>query len=271
MLKTNLEIILMPTIARHRRLTVEALEDRITPTITFAPFTADLPTGSIIRSIAEGDLTGNGTTDIAVGAINEVDIFLGNGHGKFKADGKVLGFGFATNLFMVDLTGNGKMDLVGADGINGKLFVAMGNGNGTFQKTKSLGAGQGIQSMAIAYLTSNKLPDVVIGYPGGVAVYMNNGSGNIFANPTFYPLPQSQTGDSVTSLAIGDFNGDGHPDVAAGVFNGMAVDVFLNNGNGTLGTPAIYNNPIPNNTGDLIAGDFSNNGKLNLVAAYNAR
>src|SRR5580658_3705146 len=101
---------------RYSSLTVEALEERITPTITFAPFSADLPTGMIIRSIAEGDLTGNGITDIAVGAINEVDIFLGNGHGQFKPDGKVLGFGFATNLFMVDLTGNGKLDLVGTPG-----------------------------------------------------------------------------------------------------------------------------------------------------------
>src|ERR1700722_17154393 len=125
---------------RFQRLTVEPLEDRITPTISFAPFSSELQTGGIIRSIAEGDLTGNGITDVAIGADSEVDIFLGDGHGDFTPDGKVLGFGFASNLFLVDLTGNGKLDLVGTAGNGQTLLVAMGNGDGTFQTTKSWSA-----------------------------------------------------------------------------------------------------------------------------------
>ncbi|HEV3438671.1 MAG TPA: VCBS repeat-containing protein, partial [Gemmata sp.] len=253
---------------RHRNLTVELLEDRITPTITFAPFGPDFATGADPRSIAEGDLTGNGITDVAVGADSEVDIFLGDGHGNFTPDVNVLSFGAATNLFLVDLTGNGKLDLVGADGINGELCVAMGNGDGTFQPTKRWTATKGIQSMAIGDLNGDGLPDVVIGYPSGVGVFLNDGTGNIFANPTYYPAPKQQSGDSFFSIVVGDFNGDGHPDVAAGDYDGNAVDVFLNKGNGTLGIAIVYKNPIPNGTADLVAGDFNNDGKLDLVAAY---
>jgi hypothetical protein len=71
----------MPRKSPHcHRLTVEDLEERITPTITFSPFGSDSPTGAIIRSVAEGDLTGNGITDVAIGANSEVDILLGDGH-----------------------------------------------------------------------------------------------------------------------------------------------------------------------------------------------
>lgn len=42
-------------------------------------------------------------------------------------------------------------------------------------------------------------------------------------------------------LTIGDFNGDGHPDIAAGSAAGA---VFINNGNGTLGTATLYTSPI---------------------------
>ncbi|HEV3384965.1 MAG TPA: VCBS repeat-containing protein, partial [Gemmata sp.] len=171
-----------PPKARSRRLVVELLEDRITPTITFAPFGSDLPTGgTITRSIAEGDLTGNGITDVAIGAINEVDIYLGDGHGNFTPDGVVLGFGFASNLLLADLTGNGKLDLIGTDGVNGSIIVAMGNGDGTFQPAKTWPLSTDIQSIAFGDLNGDGLPDVVFSYTSGLGVFLNDGTANLFS------------------------------------------------------------------------------------------
>src|SRR2546428_447945 len=50
--------------------------------------------------------------------------------------------------------------------------------------------------------------------------------------PTFQPKVDYPTGSSPSSVAIGDLNGDGKPDLA--VANLTTVSVLLGNGNGTF-------------------------------------
>jgi hypothetical protein len=42
------------------------------------------------------------------------------------------------------------------------------------------------------------------------------------------------------SVAVGDFNGDGNPDIAVANQNGNNVSVLLGNGDGTLQAPTYY-------------------------------
>jgi hypothetical protein len=64
-------------------------------------------------------------------------------------------------------------------------------------------------------------------------------------------------------VAVGDFNGDGIPDLA--VANGSAVSVLLGNGDGTFQAPVSYAAGI----GPIFvaAGDFNGDGKLDLAVA----
>ena len=66
-----------------------------------------------------------------------------------------------------------------------------------------------------------------------IQIYFNRGDG-------FYEPPLGIAADFSTSLDLADLNDDGFPDVIA--LNPIAdeVYVFLNQGDGTLGTPAIY-------------------------------
>lgn len=91
--------------------------------------------------------------------------------------------------------------------------------------------------------------------------------------PTSSPkLTQSSVtsvGTSPYSEAVGDFNGDGKPDVAVANYTANSMSVLLGNSNGTLtavaspvsGTPN-FNRPIA-----IVAGDFDGDGKLDLAVA----
>jgi hypothetical protein len=255
---------------RHRRLTVELLEDRITPTISFTGFSGVGSTVSTARGVAVGDLSGNGINDIAVGGVGGVNIFMGDGKGNFKLTSSVSGIADIYQLFLVDLTGNGKLDLVGIysdDGAGSQIYVAMGNGNGTFQHPITWFEQYTIASMAVGDLNGEGLPDFVASTPGRIAVFLNDGSGRLFNSPTFYSFGNPAT-DVVGGVVVGDFNGNGHPDIAVGDITGNSVDVFPNNGDGRFENPTIYNNPVQGGTVDLVTGDFNNDGKLDLIAVY---
>jgi len=69
------------------------------------------------------------------------------------------------------------------------------------------------------------------------------------------------------SVVLGDFNGDGRMDIAVSNFDSNTIAVFLNNGNGTFGAPVLTTVQIPNGLGPIVAGDFNEDGKLDLIAA----
>jgi len=66
-------------------------------------------------------------------------------------------------------------------------------------------------------------------------------------------------GTNPVSVAVGDFNGDGKPDLAVG---GSSVSVLLGNGDGTF-QPAV--NYGPGSGWGLAVADFNGDGKLDLA------
>jgi hypothetical protein len=90
-------------------------------------------------------------------------------------------------------------------------------------------------------------------------VLLNSGSG------TFNPANQYAAGDGPRSVAVGDFNGDGTPDLAVGhLFNG-AVSVLLNSGGGTFNAADDY--ASGDYSRSVAVGDFDGNGVDDLAVA----
>ena len=130
---------------------------------------------------------------------------------------------------VADLNGDGRLDIVvtnqclagGCDFTSdGEVSVLLGNGDGTFQTAVSYDTG-GIGAVAVAIKDVNRdgLPDLVVASQcphtgscvadGEVSVLLGNGDG------TFRPAVVYDSGGfGPTSVAIGDFNGDGYPDLA---------------------------------------------------------
>jgi len=80
-----------------------------------------------------------------------------------------------------------------------------------------------------------------------------------FASPHTFPSGLTHT----SRIAVGDFNGDGYPDLAvSSTFNTVAV--FLGKGDGTFSGPTIYSLTYYV-TGAVAVGDFNGDGKLDLA------
>lgn len=89
--------------------------------------------------------------------------------------------------------------------------------------------------------------------------------GTGFAAPVCAAIGNS--GSACGRLGIGDFNGDGLPDVAAAVCNGVTYILTATDA-GTLSAPVAYGNSSGQLAYDCVPGDYDNDGRLDLAHTF---
>ena len=92
--------------------------------------------------------------------------------------------------------------------------------------------------------------------PESVFEHSNNGTG-------FTVAPYISLSAAPTSVAVGDLNGDGRPDLVITTKNSSSVTVFLNNGKGGFGAGAEYQ--VGTSPGNAVLADLNGDGKLDLA------
>ena len=224
------------------------------------------------QSLAVGDFKGDGIPDLAVantGSPNgTVNILLGKGDGSFQVPvGHDLDFGPRT-VAVGDFNGDGKLDLVvaGDSGDYPGLIVLLGKGDGTFQTAQSIDAGPDLESLAVGdfngdghldLVVTNILPD----FTSTVGILLGKGDGTFESPQSYGP------GSFFSSVAVGDFNGDGILDLAVGNFgsyDGLGnVSVLLGKGDGTFQYAQSYAAGL--SPGLLAVADFNGDGRLDIV------
>jgi len=149
----------------------------------------------------------------------------------------------------------------------GRLFAGKGLASaagGPVGNTRTRIGPRGFGLVVIALAVALSL--VLVTSEAGAASKASQGTTVSFSR-TDYATPGAQ---SLYALVTGDFNGDGHPDLAAlDDHNGGQVYMFLNKGGGTFKAPVIYNDGC-NGSGtaeSMVAGDYDwpQDGKLDVV------
>jgi hypothetical protein len=255
---------------------VEPLEGRDLPSFgTSLTYAVSQP-----LSLTAVDVNGDGKPDLIALADNgtSASVQLNNGNGTFgTAQNFYDNQGLATAMAVGDVNGDGKADILFTEPSNDPVLA----GSPNLGFTLLLGQGQGwflgggttswvvanagpMSSLALIDLQGSTGPAVVAAseFGGAVTVAPYNGSG-FYPYPQSYPVPGGNAGPS--RVAVGDFNGDGKPDIVVTDSALNSVSLLLNNGTGTFGTAQTY--AVGGSPTALAVGDVNGDGKLDIVTA----
>jgi hypothetical protein len=215
-------------------------------------------------TLQAADFNGDGKLDLAIMSRSSViDIRLGEGDGTFGPPQPFsLGQSCVGTPAIGDFNQDGILDLAVPDGCSGNgytIFVALGNGDGTFTLGTSYTSQVQQSSAAAADINGDGKLDIVT---DGLFVLLGNGDG------TFTPGSSVQLhniGGVFAIVNLADFNGDGKLDAAVVLSYGYYVDLLLGNGDGTFQAPLIM--PLSMPAVSLSTGDFQGFGKLDLLSS----
>ena len=167
-------------------------------------------------NIAVADFDGDGKLDLGIAVpfgynYGEVQIYLGNGDGTFRAGD--LYATFANSIAAADVNGDGIPDLIALD-YNDGLSILLGNGDGSFTKGWSL-VGSFFGSIQASDFMGNGTLDIAAqSYDNAtqnIVVFPGGGDGR-FDGPVTLPYSSTSTAGSIGGFSVADFNSDGKLD-----------------------------------------------------------
>jgi hypothetical protein len=160
-----------------------------------------------------GDFNGDSKLDVITAGSNTnnpVSVSLGNGNGTFQTAISTLTGpgGYALDMSVGDLNGDGKLDLATINSGSNNVAILLGNGDGTFGAPTSFVVGGSSKSIAIGDFNNDGKLDLTTSGLTSVFVLQGNGNG------TFGTATELRLGSLFPrAVKVGDFNKDGKPDL----------------------------------------------------------
>lgn len=230
------------------------------------------PTGIVAGSFDKR----SGNIDLAVvnAGSGTVSILKGNGGGSFNLSrnirvGPKTGTG-ASYLLALDIGGHGNLDLVVGNTLQNDVAVLMDGDYGNFQAVQDYAVPSGAAYIAAIDFNHDGKPDLAVTQSTGgtVSVLINNTLPTPANGSHSFVPPHTLTnghGNMADSVAVADFNHDGHPDIAVSYLEDNAVRVLPGTGGGQFNTASEY--AVGKQPYWIVAGDLNNDGYSDLVTA----
>lgn len=214
--------------------------------------------------VASADFNLDGNPDVVVATGLGVNVFLATAKGKFgSSDTYALPFN-PGHIETPDINNDGYPDLVIASSDeNAQVMILLNNGNGTFRPGKNVALGAQFQGWVSAGDFNNDgNVDLVVrellSNSSQFVIYLGHGNGTFTKGQTL-----SMSSFSSYPL-VEDFNGDGKLDIVNVI--GAKALIWPGKGDGTFGVPTSIKAPV--NFDNLTAGDFNNDGIIDLAISY---
>ena len=213
--------------------------------------------------VAIGDWDGDGKPDFASSGGADLYLWKNQGDGAFAQSAAInIPAGQLGEIATADFNQDGKPDLaIASQSSSAGVQLLLGKGDGTFQAPVSLPAGLRVLQVKAADFNQDGKPDLVAANagayggspPGDIEVLLNSGNGAFQAAKTF------TAGTSPTSIAVGDWNGDGKQDIAVADTYSTNMPqaklmLYLGNGDGTFQekpAPQVSIAPVSMATADI--------------------
>jgi hypothetical protein len=220
-----------------------------------------------VQNMIGGDFNNDGKTDLALLSLDSSNTFsplyilLSNGDGTFQPKLVENVPGIATSLAAGDFNHDGNLDIAVTDpqGANPSVLVFLGRGDGTFTGPASYSTGTLFTNdVKSADFNGDGHMDLAVSTEQGIFYFAGNGDGT-FQAPVKTSMPFS-----VIRTSVGDFNGDGKPDMAMTGNGNQSVSIAIGNGDGTFQAPFAFEATYYPR-GFLTAGDFNGDGSFDLM------
>src|SRR3954468_3299094 len=195
---------------------------------TFAP-TRNYGAHTQPNAVAVGDYNSDGRQDLAVANSGSADVslLLGSGTGTFAPAvnfaNRPSGTPAANPTSIATLGGH---DIVMGNGGRHDLSLLRGTTAGTFGPASAFDVGHEITGVATGDFNANGVPDVAVSTIGDAVVL--SGTGSSFGTPVHPSV------NDPSSIAVGEFNGDGRQDLALTSEVSRHMSVLLGTGAGAF-------------------------------------
>ena len=212
--------------------------------------------------VAVGDLDGDHRLDAVLATRDDDQVvpLFGHGDGTFAIGVSVAVRADPRGLAVADLNRDGRPDVAVADQFGGSVSVLLNLGGGKLASPLSTAVTRPFH-LAAGDLNGDEIPDLVVGQSSGqsLAILLGKGDGTFPGNAV------AVVATNPASPVLADLNGDGALDVAttADGVQGGGVAVLLGRGNGTFTQAVGY--PTAAAPFETVAGDFTSDGKLDLL------
>jgi hypothetical protein len=147
---------------------------------------------------------------------------------------------------------------------NGRLTVRLGRSDGTFLETASMPvSGRKPRALIADDFNGDNIPDLLIGNEdGSVLLFLIDATGH------FAPGREIAHLESVTSIAVADFNKDGIADIAVSDRRASTVTVYFGSGNGSFDHTWSFPLRVRGTAPQITTADFNDDGIPDLVVVY---
>jgi hypothetical protein len=212
------------------------------------------PNGGYLSAIYLADLTGSGNLDILMTSLEGFDTAVATGKMTYGAVQKRTSGPFATSIAVADFNKDGAPDF--AAGVAGGIQLFFGNSAGTFPDSTITPTAVPSTFLFAGDFKGDGVADVAaLGTDGYVRTYPGSKSGTFQA-----PIETNTALNTAFDLignTVGDFDGDGHQDIA------LRGQVLYGNGDGTFNP---VNLTTVSNGRTALVTDLNKDGKSDLLS-----